>query len=151
MAEEELKRQFAGASADLEVDVLRELQSIMRIHSIDAQELWYKWESYSMKMGVDDFKLSLDTARALKKDVQDTLERENRNKAHVLTSSKRGGVTPRTVTSTGDVFGMYVLSGLDIIYCLLFCADWMALCPTRPSINREIVRTSGNTRHRNRN
>lgn len=104
--EQELKERFAGTGTDLEADVLGELQSILRIHSIDAQELWYKWESYSMKMGSDDLKLNIDTARALKQDVQDGLERENRSKAHVLNSNKRGGATPRNVTSNGDVFGM---------------------------------------------
>jgi DNA polymerase alpha subunit B len=104
--ETELKERFALAGAELEADVLAELQSIMRIHSIDAQELWYKWESYSMKMGSDDINLNINTARALKKDVQDGLERENRSKAHVLNSNKRGGATPRNVMSNGDVFGM---------------------------------------------
>jgi DNA polymerase alpha subunit B len=37
-------------------------------------------------------------------DVQDTLERESR-RAHLQTN-KRGGATPRNVSSNGDVFGM---------------------------------------------
>ncbi|KAL3423356.1 DNA polymerase alpha primase associated subunit [Phlyctema vagabunda] len=107
----ELTELFASASSKgLESDVLNELQSIMRIHSIDAQELFYKWESYSIKMGSDDLKLDIETARALKKDVQDGLERETRNKTHVLNSSKRGGATPRNIASSGDVFG--ILDGL---------------------------------------
>ncbi len=104
---QELKERFAPAGAELEPDVLAELQSIMRLHSINVEELWYKWESYSMKMGSDDMKLNIDTARSLKKDVQDSLERESRSKAHVLNSNKRGGATPRNVQSNGDVFGMY--------------------------------------------
>jgi DNA polymerase alpha subunit B len=104
--ESELRERFVPAAcAELEPDVLSELQSIMRLHSIDVQELWYKWESYSMKMGQDDMKLNIDTARALKQDVQDGLERENRSKAHLQTN-KRGGATPRNVTNSGDVFGM---------------------------------------------
>jgi len=107
----ELTERFALAGSELEPDVLAELQSIMRLHSIDVQELWYKWESYSMKMGSDDMKLNIETARALKKDVQDSLERESRSKAHVLHSNKRaGGATPRNVSSNADVFGM--LDGL---------------------------------------
>ena len=102
----ELKELFAAANSDIESDVLAELHSIMRLHSIDAQELWYKWESYSIKMGLDDIKLNVDTARALKKDVQDVLERDNRTKPHGLNANKRGGATPRNVTSNGDVFGM---------------------------------------------
>lgn len=104
----ELKELFAAANSDMEPDVLGELNSIMRLHSISPQEVWYKWESYSIKMSSDDMKLNIDTARALKKDIQDTLERENRSKAHVLSSNKRGGATPRNVASNGDVFGMQV-------------------------------------------
>lgn len=106
---EELRERFSGAAAGtLEDNVLAELASIMRIHSIDAQELWYKWESYSMKMGQDDLKLNLDTVRALKKDVQDALEKENRSKAHTASANKRVGGTPRGngAMGTGDVFGM---------------------------------------------
>lgn len=102
----ELKELFAAANPDMEADVLGELKSVMRLHSIDVQELWYKWESYSMKMGSDDMKLNIDTAKALKQDVQDTLERENRTKSHGLNTNKRGGATPRNVSSNGDVFGM---------------------------------------------
>ena len=102
----ELKELFAAANSNMEADVLAELNSIMRLHFIDAQELWYKWESYSIKMGSDAMKLNIDTARALKKDVQDTLERDNRTKSHGLNANKRGGATPRNVSSNGDVFGM---------------------------------------------
>ena len=56
-----------------------------------------------MKMGQDDMKLDIDTVRALKKDVQDALERESRSKASV---SKRVGSTPRGNVGSGDVFGM---------------------------------------------
>ena len=78
----------------------------MRLHSIPPQELFYKWESYSIKMGSDDLKLNIDSARALKKDVQDGLEREIRSKVHVRSADKRGGSTPRNVSNNGDVFGM---------------------------------------------
>lgn len=91
---EEIQDQFARAiSGPLDADVLAELQSIMRLHSITLEELWYKWESYSMKMGADDMKLNIETAHALKKDVQDALERESRTKAHLQT--KKTGATPR--------------------------------------------------------
>jgi DNA polymerase alpha subunit B len=104
--EAELKERFTSAGTEIEPDVLTELESIMRLHSIDPQELWYKWESYSMKMGADDMKLNIETARSLKQDIQDGLERDNRSKAHALNSNKRGGATPRNVTSNDDVFGM---------------------------------------------
>jgi DNA polymerase alpha subunit B len=103
---EELNGFFAAPGTVVEPDVLAELQSIMRLHSIPPQELFYKWESYSIKMGSDDLKLNIDSARALKKDVQDGLEREIRSKAHVRSADKRGGATPRNVSSNEDVFGM---------------------------------------------
>ena len=60
-----------------------------------------------MKMGQDELKLDINTARALKENVQDSLERENRSKH--LTANKRGVATPRNVAknTNGDVFGMY--------------------------------------------
>jgi DNA polymerase alpha subunit B len=104
---EELNTLFATPGTELEADVLAELQSIMRLHSIPPQELFYKWESYSIKMGSDDMKLNVDTARALKKDVQEGLEREVRSKAHIRSAEKRGG-TPRNVSNATGVFDMYV-------------------------------------------
>lgn len=102
----ELKEQFGD---DLEPDVLAELQSIMRIHSIDVQELWFKWESYSMKMGSDDMNMGVESARALKEDIREGLEKENRKKDH-LTSNKRAvAATPRAGGGR-DVYGM--LDGL---------------------------------------
>jgi DNA polymerase alpha subunit B len=104
----ELNALFATPGIELEPEVVAELQSIMHLHSIPPQELFYKWESYSIKMGSDDVKLNIDTAKALKKDVQDGLEREIRNKAHVRSADKRGGGTPRNVSNATGVFDMYV-------------------------------------------
>lgn len=105
-AEHELRERFASAAPTLEPDVIAELQSIMHLHSLDVQELWYKWESYSIKMGQDDLKLTINSARALKQDVQDGLERENRSKAHSLSANKKAGATPRGGANNSDVFGM---------------------------------------------
>lgn len=92
---------------ELPSDVLGELQSILRLHSISPQELSYKWESYTMKMGSEQTKLDLATARAFKKDLQEMLERESRGKAHVRSVDKRGAyATPRSATKGDDVFGM---------------------------------------------
>ncbi|KAK6593295.1 DNA polymerase alpha subunit B [Botrytis cinerea] len=104
----ELNDLFSSATASgepLEADVLTELHSIMRLHSIPPQELFYKWESYSIKMGQDDMKLDIDTVRALKQSVQDGLEKENR-KTKAQTSNKRVGATPRNAGNNNDVFGM---------------------------------------------
>ena len=104
-----LNQLFASHNASLPPEVLGELQSILRIHSVSPQELFYKWESYSMRMGADETKLNLKTARDFKKDLQDVLERDSRTKSHVRSVDKRShAATPRTISKTagGDVFGM---------------------------------------------
>lgn len=105
-ADHQLQELFSSSNPNLEPDVLTELTSIMRLHQIDPQELWFKWESYSMKMGADDMKLNIDTVRGLKQDVQDGLERESRSKAQSLNTTRRGAATPRNVTNTSDVYGV---------------------------------------------
>lgn len=88
-------------------DILGELQSIIRLHSISSQELFYKWESYSIKMGSEETKLDLATVRAFKKDVQESLERETRGKVNMRSADKRGiHATPRVAAGNEDVFGM---------------------------------------------
>lgn len=62
-----------------------------------------------MKMGSEQTKLDLNTARAFKKDIQEMLERESRGKAHVRSVDKRGAfATPRSAAKSDDLFGMYV-------------------------------------------
>ena len=101
--------------SSIPLDILGELQSIMRLHSISTQELFYKWESYSIKMGSEETKLDLKTARAFKKDVQEILERETRGKAHVRGADKRGvHATPRATANNGDVYGMQVIIKLQV-------------------------------------
>lgn len=102
----ELNELFAANFPDgLPKDILAELQSILRIHLITPEELFYKWESYSIKMG-DELKLSIDTVRGFKQDVQEALERESRGKLGRQTE-KRSTVTATPRAATGaDVFGM---------------------------------------------
>jgi DNA polymerase alpha subunit B len=104
----ELNELFAASYPEgLPKDVLAELQSILRVHSISAEELFYKWESYSMKMG-EDTNLNLDTVRGFKKDVQEALERESRAKSGRQADRRTAAVgTPRAAAGT-DMFGMYV-------------------------------------------
>ena len=105
----EVNTLFAPSNADgLSPDVMGELRSILRLHQTSPQELFYKWESYSLKMGSDDTKLDLKTARAFKVDVQETLEREQRGKTHIKTEKRQLNVAPRNISSNADVFGMYV-------------------------------------------
>ena len=111
----ELNELFAGSSPDgLRRDVLLELQSILRVQSISAQELFYKWESYCLKMGSEETRLSLDTVRAFKRDVQEALERESRGKT-TRQAEKRNAVlsTPRTNAAKSDVFGMQVFFSMQ--------------------------------------
>lgn len=103
----ELNERFGPGNKDLEADVVAELKSIMRMHQLSAQDLFFKWESYGMKMGLDDFKASIDTLRAFKQHLQDELERSNRSQVHIKTEKR--GPAPRA-SRGGDVFGM--LDGL---------------------------------------
>ena len=109
--EDELNELFAnGSDTELPPDVSGELRSICRLHSISPQELRYKWESYSMKMGSEQTQLDLITARAFKKDLQEMLERESRGKAHHRSVDKRAlHATPRHAGKSDDVFGMYAV------------------------------------------
>ncbi|KAK5137305.1 hypothetical protein LTR08_000275 [Meristemomyces frigidus] len=92
-------------STELPADVATEFQHIARLLDLDAQEVFFKWESYVMKMGVQNIKLDTKTVRDFKKDLQDALERESRAKGHVVhTTAKKAAATPRG--GGGDVFGM---------------------------------------------
>lgn len=102
----ELREHFSTPNGDLTPEILGEMQSIMRLHSIDPQELMYKWESYSIKMGAETTHLDLKTIRDFRKDLQEILERESRGKAHVSSATKRMAPTPRPGVGGGDVFGM---------------------------------------------
>lgn len=98
---------FAPASEGLSPDILGVLESILRLHSISEQELFYKWESYCLKMGSEETKLDLNTARMFQKDVQESLERSYSSKHTSRDSARKSaiGSTPRA-SNTGDVFGM---------------------------------------------
>ena len=88
-------------------DVAEELESTARLHALSAQELFFKWESYALKMGSEETKLSLDSVRAFRKDIQETLEREVRTKAHMKSSEKRAvHATPRPMARGDDMFGL---------------------------------------------
>ncbi|KAF2652236.1 DNA polymerase alpha 70 kDa subunit [Lophiostoma macrostomum CBS 122681] len=92
-------------------EILNELQSMQRLYSISAEELDFKWQAYSMKMGAEETKLDLKRARDFKKDLQDALERESRGKVQARHDAKRVAATPRAGgKGADDVFGM--LDGL---------------------------------------
>ncbi|KAK4965482.1 DNA-directed DNA polymerase alpha subunit pol12 [Elasticomyces elasticus] len=88
-------------------DLSSELTHILHLLSTTPEELFFKWESYVMKMG-DSANLDLKTLKAFKKDLQDALERESRAKGHVVhqSAAKRTAATPRGGNGGGDVMGM---------------------------------------------
>lgn len=104
---EALQELFAPPESQLGNDVVTELQHIARLHTLSAQEMFYKWESYVIKMGVEHMKMEFKTVRDFKKDLQDALERESRAKGHIMQSaSKKTAATPRAGGGSGDVFGI---------------------------------------------
>lgn len=99
----ELAERFPGLSED----VVGELASISRLHSLNPEELYFKWESYNMKMGGENTMPDLKTVRDFKKDVQDVLERETRGKIHGrAVDRKTAGATPRNARTNNadDIF-----------------------------------------------
>ena len=104
---ETLNELFAPPGSTLKADVVNELLTIVRLLSLAPQELFYKWESYVIKMGVENTAMDYKTVRDFKKDLQDALDRESRAKGLVMQSAtKRAAPTPRSGGHTGDVFGM---------------------------------------------
>lgn len=99
---EAINELFASPSSD----AANELLVIARLLSIEPQELFYKWESYVIKMGVDNTKLDYKTVKDFRKDLQNALDRESRAKGHAVQhSSKKAAPIPRT-GGGADVFGM---------------------------------------------
>ncbi|KAH7369290.1 DNA polymerase subunit alpha B [Plectosphaerella cucumerina] len=107
MAAAELQEQFGQGTKPLEPDVLAELQSIIRIHELSAEDLFYKWESLCIKRDTDSSNVTLAAVRDLKQDIQDALEKSARQQPHIKTE-RRVGATPRAAARAGgaDVFSM---------------------------------------------
>ncbi|EOO02267.1 putative dna polymerase subunit alpha b protein [Phaeoacremonium minimum UCRPA7] len=101
----ELNDKFAIGTKDLESDVIAELQSIMRLYSLSTQDLFFKWESYCIKLDMDEMRPSVQRLRAFKQDLQDALEKSHRTQVHSR-PDKRVGATPRGAVKSGDVFGI---------------------------------------------
>lgn len=106
----ELNERFGGGK-ELQPDVVNALKSIMHLHDLSVQDLFFKFESYSIKLEMDGMNVTMDTLNAFKQDLKDALERSNRSQPHIKTE-KRAGATPRHTAANkgGDVFGM--LDGL---------------------------------------
>ncbi|KAK5200133.1 DNA-directed DNA polymerase alpha subunit pol12 [Exophiala xenobiotica] len=111
-AKENLDAVFDPSGNGLPPDILGVLESTLRLHSLTAEELFIKWEVYCLKMGSEETKLDLETARMFAKDVQDSVERgdsraQQQGSKFAPKSDRKSAVhaTPRAV-GTGDVFGM---------------------------------------------
>ncbi|KAF3042881.1 DNA-directed DNA polymerase alpha subunit pol12 [Didymella heteroderae] len=101
---ERFERYCDTKDREMPADVLAELQSMLRLYSISAEELDFKWQAYSIKMGAEGDRMELKTVRDFKKTIQDTLERESRGKAQQRTEIKKERPTPRG--KGGDVYDM---------------------------------------------
>ncbi|CAI6096446.1 unnamed protein product [Clonostachys chloroleuca] len=95
MAEAELQGRFSP-NKPLEPDVLTELQSIMRLHNLTAEDLFYKWESYCIKMDIDSQAISLAVIRNLKQTILDSLEKTNNQRGQAKVHA-----TPRPAARGG--------------------------------------------------
>ncbi|EFX04114.1 DNA polymerase alpha primase associated subunit [Grosmannia clavigera kw1407] len=112
-----LNERFATGGQALEPDVVMQLQSIMKMHGLPVQELFYKWEAYCIKMDLEAAAMSMERLRAFKQDLQDALERRNQEQQPSLSVHKkpksevrRLAATQRNAAKQGGVFDM--LDGL---------------------------------------
>lgn len=101
---ERFERYCDTKDRELPADVLAELQSMLRLYAISAEELDFKWQAYSIKMGAEGERMELKTVRDFKKTIQDTLERESRGKAQQRAEIKKERPTPRA--KGGDMYDM---------------------------------------------
>jgi DNA polymerase alpha subunit B len=90
---------------ELTPDIVAEFLSMLRIYAIDDQELFFKWESYCIKMGSEDTKLNFDTVCAFKKDVQEQLEKTSkaRSRQYINNVPRAVQKTPRHMKGDGLV------------------------------------------------
>jgi DNA polymerase alpha subunit B len=107
MADTELQSRFSP-NKPLEEDVRAELESIMRVHNLSAEDLFFKWESYCIKLDLDAQAISLSAVRNLKQNIQDALEKTQRQ-AQVKTERKVTA-TPKPKTSAKGMLDSLVPS-----------------------------------------
>ncbi|KAK7430390.1 DNA-directed DNA polymerase alpha subunit pol12 [Neonectria magnoliae] len=96
----------------LEPDVLSELESILRLHDLSAEDLFFKWESYCIKLDLDAQAVSLDVVRNLKQSIQDALEKSHQQvqakpERKVMATPRPGA---KAGAKAGDMLG--ILDGL---------------------------------------
>ena len=69
----ELNELFGAGDKSLGQDVIVEMQSIMRLHNLAPQDLFFKWESYCIKLDIEATQPSYEKMRGFKQDLQDAL------------------------------------------------------------------------------
>ncbi|KAK6361634.1 DNA-directed DNA polymerase alpha subunit pol12 [Orbilia blumenaviensis] len=99
---------LADKFGELPDEVMAELQNMLRLYNIDAEELFFKWEGYCLKMG-EDIKLNMKNITAFKDDAREQFEIEMRAKSKTAHAPAARGVQ-RAAKNAGDVFNM--LDGL---------------------------------------
>lgn len=102
----ELNELFGAGDKGLGQDVVVEMQSIMRLHNLEPQDLFFKWESYCIKLDIEATQPSYEKMRGFKQDLQDALEKSTRTQSQTKPDKHRVGATPRAGAKGGDVFGM---------------------------------------------
>ncbi|KAK2749468.1 DNA-directed DNA polymerase alpha subunit pol12 [Myotisia sp. PD_48] len=110
---EELNTHFrASCPNGIPQDVLGELLSILQLHGISPEDLFYKWVSYSLKMNNQEIPLDLETVRAFKQYTLDAVERESKGKAHIRGLERKNAVTatPRASNANQGIYDL--LDGL---------------------------------------
>ncbi|PHH76082.1 hypothetical protein CDD82_4143 [Ophiocordyceps australis] len=104
MADTELESRFSP-NKPLEPDVAAELRSMMRLHDLSAEDVFYKWESFCIKMDIDAQQVTLEAVRNLKQNIQDALEKDQRQQGRSDAQRKAVAATPRAHAGT-DMLGM---------------------------------------------
>lgn len=111
MADDAALHAHFSPNAPLEPDVLAELQSTARLHGLSAEDLFYKWESYYIRLETEASTVTLAAVRNFKQSIQDELEKSTQ--ARAVAAERRAGVTPRGVKggAKGDMYNMWVFLG----------------------------------------
>lgn len=109
---EELQSFFSPGGKPLPPDVLSELQSIMHLHNLSAEDLFFKWDAYCIKLDLDaQSSLNIISIRNLKQTIQDALVKSNQaRQQHQVKSERKMVSAPRAGGRGDDMYGM--LDGL---------------------------------------
>ena len=106
MADEAALQEHFSPNGPLEPDVLAELDSTARLHNLSAEDLFYKWESYCIRLEAEANTVTLAAVRNFKQSILDELEKSNHARA---AAERKVAATPRGVKAKGgDVYNMWV-------------------------------------------